>query len=209
MSQNAERPKGQRTTVSRKGRQARKQDGNLYEKLLAAIKNMNCIISILIGMVGFRFDEKQKSGIQKVKHYARNQANTAIAKRETDENGLIQTAGLANNVTNDLYDLFESFVQGSFEHFDNMMQKIRSLEPQILVREADTIANLQEVLRKLLDASAQETSYEEIAAAYTAVANYLQGLSAEAEQVALDRRKEQESKLGFEIIEAIEGLVAV
>ncbi len=190
--------------VQRKGRPTLKQKPTVrpLARLLAAIKDFKYILSILKSMKGFRLAPTLDASINRLTDFCLAEAKKVAAGNRSDDCKVERITAMALGVSNDLYNRFEAFLSGTFDHFDNVTQSLRAIAPEVLDRGADQIAKLQEDLRFNLDV-ANDASYEDIAASYTAVIDFLAGLQLEAQQVVAEQTQKEDEGFADDLLKEL------
>lgn len=178
-------------TMTQEKRPARRTEYQItIPGLLSAIQEVKDVYQSLSSLPGIKLGESETAGIEKLKHFARQQAQVVANGGTVPAGDLHKTIRLAQNLRDGFDTHFEKFLEGSFNHFDSLCSKIRKLAPELLERDATMIAQEQDSLRRLLSTEAE---YAEIAVAYATAKNHLEALVKEAEQ-AKETREEAAKK---------------
>jgi hypothetical protein len=161
------------------------------EGLREAFEDTFDIFVALKKLPGFTFSEEEKSGMERLKRFTLIHSDTIERGGEPDNEQVHRTIRLAQNLGDDLVKRFENYINGAPAHFDRLRAEISGFCQEVLNEGVGELLELQENFRNHL---AQESEYEEVAEAYTAVSTFLHRLLSEAKARAEEEKRRERSE---------------
>ncbi len=194
--------------ITRRGKTSKpKPEDRPLAQLVVAIKNMKYILGILKLLGGFRLPSGPDNSIKRLVLFCNAQVDKVRAKQKTDDGQILRVISMAQSITDELYDKFEGFLSGTFDHQDNVMQVIRKTAPEVLEAKADEIFSLQTRLRDLLDPKSNAT-YEDLVVAYNEINQYLIALQSEVKQVVALQEQVMDEGFAEDLSKELEDIAA-
>jgi len=197
-----------------KSRNGRLDITKTLRDLVSFIREIVDITKAFEDVPGLRLSKEESSKLDILKRGVAKQAIIVQKGEELDEVRLRKTWCLAQAVLDRLESHFDEFMTSCFSEFDALMAKIREKSPEWLEQEGDTIANLQDKLRKAI--GDEQSSYVMIVEAYTAVHRHLISINrevVEAEQRDRAEKRRQKQRevhvaLASDLLKELEELAA-
>jgi hypothetical protein len=193
--------------TEKKARKTAKKGGVSIGDLLDNVREAKDAYMALVA-IDAKFDKDEKRLVNILIRYSRQHAQRIVDGGKPQNAELSHTINVAERIAQSFDQRFEAIMRDSFVVFDNGMAAVRKLSPEILVRDADKIIELQGKLRSVLSDSGE--TYEEIIEAYKAMMAYLPSVSQEAgkalEVMQEDQRSQRRASIAREVLAELEDL---
>ena len=195
------------TKKEKNARNTAKKGGVSIGDLLSNVREAKDAF-LALESIDCHFDLEERRLVNILVKYSRMHAQKIVDGGKPDNAELGRTISVAERAATMFDNRFVAIMNDSFVNFDKGMASVRKLAPEILVRDGNKIATLQEALRQKM--SDGVSSYDDIVEAYKAMMAYLPTVSQEAadalEVAQKEQRQHRQASLAREVLAELEDL---